>query len=99
MKLARTEKAWRSLVVVVLATALAGVVWWLWLPSHIVWTRNAYGMAEVGAWSGLDAWWATLVHWFFALQGRAVITVAVLAAWIWLAMNWLGWWQKIKGWF
>jgi|ERR1035437_1518933 hypothetical protein len=66
----------------VLFSLLGGV---LWQPENILWSHNAYGMAKSGAWTGLDAVWAILVYWFYALRGRTVVTMLMLVVWVLVA--------------
>jgi len=73
-----------GLWLIALAFVLAVMVWYLWRPSHVVWARNAYGMAQVGAWEGLQGFSAYVLFWFFHLRGRTVVAVLSIALWIWV---------------
>lgn len=65
---------------------LALGLWFLWRPEHVVWARNAYGMAEVGAWTGWDGFQAYLAYGFFEWKGRTALTA--FAVLLWLASAW-----------
>lgn len=80
----RTPAVWIAVVLglMVMGAFLALGIWYLWRPGHMVWARNAYGMADVGAWTGWEAVMATSAYWFFELKGRTVVTVLALAIWI-----------------
>lgn len=70
-----------SIGLLALAASLAAMVWYLWRPSHLVWVRNAYGMAQVGAWGGAEGFGALLLYWFFELRGRTVVTALAVVIW------------------
>ena len=80
----RKATVWLAVVIglMVMGALLALSIWYLWRPEHMVWARNAYGMADAGAWTGWEAVMATFAYWFFELKGRTVLTVLALAMWI-----------------
>lgn len=53
-------------------------LWWLWLPQHVVWARNAYAMSLAGVYEGAATIGASIAYWFIALYGRTVVSVAFL---------------------
>ena len=65
------------------AALLLGAVDLLWRPGHLLWARNAYGMAQAGAWTGGDAFLAFMTYWFLEMHGRTVVTIALLGGWLW----------------
>ncbi len=76
------QRFWRFLVLLVLTLSFPGIALILWNPDHLTWARNAYGMAQVGAWEGWRGFVATIVYWFFELKGRTLVSTAMLGAWI-----------------
>lgn len=71
----------------ILGGLIALCLWYLWWPQHVLWARNAYGMASVGAWTGWEGFLASAAFWFFELRGRTVVTVLGVA--LWMAFAWL----------
>lgn len=76
------QRFWRFVVLLVLTISFPGIAFILWDPDHLTWARNAYGMAQVGAWEGGRGVLAVLVHWFFELKGRSLVSTSMLCAWI-----------------
>lgn len=58
----------------------------MWMPGNVLWARNSYGMAQAGAWTGMQALAARLVYWFYQLGGRTVLTCLML-----VVLGWLVW--------
>ena len=73
----------RLLVAAVLALAFTWVAMVIWDPTNPIWARNAYGMSQVGAWTGIEAVGAYVAYWFYEFWGRTILSSAMLAAQCW----------------
>lgn len=76
----RIKRVLVAIGLLLVSTALAMAVW---DPNNLLWARNGYGMAQVGAWTGLQAVWAYLVYWFFEFWGRTVLSSAMVVLQCW----------------
>lgn len=54
-----------------------------WSAENLLWSRNAYAMAQAGSWTGLEAFAAWCVYWFFEIGGRTVLSVSLLVCVVW----------------
>lgn len=74
---------WIALAIAVVSAPLCFLaVAFAWRPTHLVWARNGYAMAQDGTWTGLEAFGAFLAYWFYALYGEVVLTGLVALLWM-----------------
>ena len=71
-----------ALGLLLLASLIGLGLWNLWRPEHVVWAKNAYGMAQAGAWEGWEGFVASMAFWFFDLKGRTAATLLGIAVWV-----------------